>query len=569
MKKRIAILFSLLAVVLLLPFVFRSARAEVTSGQCGENLYWSFDNNSGLLSITGYGDMRDFNRDMYYSVPWYLYQTQITAVSFSEGMTRIGNYAFSNYTELKEILIPNSVNSIGIGAFSGCTGLTKITIGESVTIISRDSFRGCTGLTQVIIPDSVTYVYESAFYDCTELTSVTIGNGVTYIGGWAFCCCTKLTKVKIGNNVTEIDDFAFSGAGLKEVTIPDSVERIGTAAFCTESLTSVTIGKNVKKIDKRAFNTCSKLADVYYNGTIYDAEILIYYHLEPYNDPLLNATWHYIPAKFHGGIEWNKNDVKYKGKVAYVVYNHNAQKPQFIVKDQNGNVIDPTNYTINYIDNIKPGTAYLKLVFKKNFQGTYKQMFKIYLPPTVSTSVQNVNNGIQVSWKKVDGAKGYVIYRRAWNLKDAGWTTFERWNNTTQTTWTDTKVYAGTRYQYGIKAYYTDPMDNYNLGIVGPLKTTVRITTRTLNSVTPGSKKLTAKWSGSTVFTGYQVQVATDAKFTKDVKTVTVSKANTYQTAVSGLKAKTHYYVRVRSYHVFDGTTYYGGWSNVLNGKTK
>ena len=162
-----------------------------------------------------------------------------------------------------------------------------------------------------------------------------------------------------------------------------------------------------------------------------------------------------------------------------------------------------------------------------------------------------------------------MIYRRAWNLVDKGWTTFERWNNTTQTTWTDTKVYAGTRYQYGIKAYFNDPMDNYNLGVVGPLKTTVRITTRTLNSVTPGSKKLTAKWSGSTVFTGYQVQVATDAKFTKDVKTVTINKAKTYEATVKGLKAKTTYYVRVRSYHIFEGMTYYGGWSNVKSGKTK
>ena len=146
---------------------------------------------------------------------------------------------------------------------------------------------------------------------------------------------------------------------------------------------------------------------------------------------------------------------------------------------------------------------------------------------------------------------------------------------------TVTKVYAGTRYQYGVKAYFarradavTGAMiggnvgDNYNLGLVGPLKTTVRITTRVLNSVTPGSKKLTIKWAGSSVFTGYQVQVATDAKFTQNMQTVTVDNAKTYEKAVTGLKAKTTYYVRVRSYHIFEGMTYYGQWSNVRNGKT-
>ena len=155
-------------------------------------------------------------------------------------------------------------------------------------------------------------------------------------------------------------------------------------------------------------------------------------------------------------------------------------------------------------------------------------------------------------------------------------------NNTTGTSWVDTKVYAGTRYQYGVKAYFAkrlDPIanaqiggnvgDNYNLGLVGPLKTTVRITTRVLNSVTPGSKRLTVKWTGSSLFTGYQIQVATDSAFTKNLKTVTISKANTYEATVKSLNAKTTYYVRVRSYHVFEGTTYYGQWSNVLNAKTK
>ena len=274
-----------------------------------------------------------------------------------------------------------------------------------------------------------------------------------------------------------------------------------------------------------------------------------------------------VPA-FNGTVTLNPGDVQMNGKTPYRVYNGKAQTPGVIVKDKNGKTLAASQYTVSYRNNKNPGTAYADIKMKDT--GTTASVwFKIYLPATTTTSVQNVENGIQVSWKKVAGAKGYVIYRRAWNLKDAGWTKFERWNNTNKTTWTDTKVYAGTRYQYGVKAYFADPMDNYNLGLVGPLKTTVRITTRVLNSVTPGSKKLTVRWTGSSLFTGYQVQVATDANFTKDVQTVTVSKAKTYQTAVSKLKPKTVYYVRVRSYHVFDGTTYYGGWSNALNGKTK
>ena len=280
------------------------------------------------------------------------------------------------------------------------------------------------------------------------------------------------------------------------------------------------------------------------------------------------AKFEYTFAAYNGTVELDPSDVQYNGTTPYVVYHNAPHKPGVIVKDKYGKTVDPSKYTVNYRDNVKPGTAFADVKMKSD--GSVASVwFKIYLPPTASTKVQNVKNGIKISWEKVTDAKGYVIYRRAWNLISSGWTTFERWNNTTNTTWTDTKVYAGTRYQYGVKAYYSDPMDNYNLGIVGPLKTTVRITSRTLNSVTGGNKKLTVKWTGSSLFTGYQVQVATDANFTKDVKTVTISKAKTYQTAVSGLKANTTYYVRVRSYHIFEGTTYYGGWSNVLTGKTK
>ena len=111
--------------------------------------------------------------------------------------------------------------------------------------------------------------------------------------------------------------------------------------------------------------------------------------------------------------------------------------------------------------------------------------------------------------------------------------------------------------------------DNYNLGMVGPLKTTLRITTRELTKLVAGSKKITAYWSPSKYFTGYQVQSATDAGFTKNVKTVKITKITTAQTTVKNLKAKTTYYVRIRSYHEFEGITYYGGWSNVKSAKTK
>ena len=312
---------------------------------------------------------------------------------------------------------------------------------------------------------------------------------------------------------------------------------------------------------------------------------------EPYMDVTVLLDNSGSPSgTFQGTVEWNASDVKFKGATPYVLYNGKAQTPRFTVKDKNGNVVDSKYYTYQYRENTKSGTAYLTVTMKDGYTGTVESFFKIYLPATTSTTVENVADGIKISWSPVQGAAGYVIYRRAWSTTTNGWTTFARWMNVTGTTWTDGtddlhKVYAGTRYQYGIKAYFAARVDpttgetiggnqnnnngNFNLGIVGPLKTTVRITTRTLNSVIGGSKQLTVKWTGSKIFTGYEVQIATNSAFTKNVKTVTINKATTYETTIKSLKAKTTYYVRVRSYHVFEGTTYYGQWSNVKSAKTK
>ena len=286
------------------------------------------------------------------------------------------------------------------------------------------------------------------------------------------------------------------------------------------------------------------------------AGAVIYVPFEP-NAPMIN-----------GKVEFADGAVQYKGSTAYVIYNKKAQTPAVIVKNKDtGAVIASGLYTVSYKNNTSPGTGRVTITFKNGYTGTASARFKIYLPGTTSTGIENDSNGITLTWAPVDGAKGYVIYRRAWNLVSAGWTAFERWNNTTGTAWTDTRVYAGTRYQYGVKAYYADPMDNYNLGMVGPLKTTVRITTRQLNSVAAAGGKMTIKWSPSKVFTGYQVKYATNAAFTQNVKAVKVTNPSQSQLSVGSLLSGKTYYVTIRSYQDFEGMTYFGQWSDTLNCK--
>ena len=69
--------------------------------------------------------------------------------------------------------------------------------------------------------------------------------------------------------------------------------------------------------------------------------------------------------------------------------------------------------------------------------------------------------------------------------------------------------------------------------------------------------------------TGYQVQVATDKKFTKNKKSVTISKNKTISTTIKKLKGKKKYYIRVRTYRKVAGKKVYSSWSSIKNVKTK
>ena len=89
----------------------------------------------------------------------------------------------SNCTGLTTVTIPDGVTSIGDYAFSSCSGLTSVTIPDSVTSIGYEAFAYCTGLTSVTIPDSVTSIGQIAFVKCGEGFTVTCGEG-SYAEAW-------------------------------------------------------------------------------------------------------------------------------------------------------------------------------------------------------------------------------------------------------------------------------------------------------------------------------------------------------------------------------------------------
>ena len=152
------------------------------------------------------------------------------------GVTTIGNYAFSECTELSgELVIPNGVTTIGDNAFDCCNSLTSVVIPNSVTTIGEDAFR-YTRLTSVVIPNGVTTIKDFTFQGCYELTSVVIGSSVTSISASAFLFCSKLTSITIKATTPPIIGAnAFDSMSINTIYVPaESVEAYKTAEYWSE-----------------------------------------------------------------------------------------------------------------------------------------------------------------------------------------------------------------------------------------------------------------------------------------------------------------------------------------------
>ena len=121
------------------------------SGSCGDNLTWEFNTETGALTISGTGAMTDYSWDPD-AAPWYAYKDAITSVSFPEGITTIGAYAFVNCDN---------------------AAFTTVTIPEGVIALGVNAFYNCDGIQEITIPSTVTTIEVGAIYDCKEVNSIT------------------------------------------------------------------------------------------------------------------------------------------------------------------------------------------------------------------------------------------------------------------------------------------------------------------------------------------------------------------------------------------------------------
>ena len=622
MKKVISLILSVAMLLTITSGLNMTAYAAVETGSCGDNVTYSLDTSTGVLTISGTGEMTDspFRQNFNFNI--------IKSVIIKNGVTSISDYAFYSCSSLASVTIPNSVTNIGDGAFKW-SGITNITIPDSVTSIGDGAFEW-SGITNITIPDSVTNIGICTFFFCKKLNFVSIPNSVTSIGSEAFYC-TSLTSIKIPDSVTSIGDSAFSGCeNLKNIAIGSGVLSIGENAFsgtgyyndksnwnngtlyisdCLididndfNSIDDYTIKENTRVIADQAFFDCANLSSI-------------------------NVSNNNKNYSSNDGVLFNKSQTELitypadKADSKYIIPNSVMTIDKYAFygcRNLIGVTIPETLTSIDEfsffncasIESINIPNS-VKNICQNSFNGC-TSLKNVIIPNSITNisvgafgNCQNVKNvyftGTQEEWKKInieidnDSLEKANIYYGFVPCTENQHNYYGEWQIIEEPTCTKTGLKQRTCKLDGyletvvISALGHNFSNNAkaclngcgaaNPNYVAPVQhtTTPTILTKpeanlksaSIKKVKSAKKAISVTWKKVSGVKGYQVQVATNKKFKKNKKTVTIKKQKTTKTTVKKLKAKKKYYVRVRTYKIVNGKKVYSSWSKVKSVKTK
>ena len=227
-------------------------------------------------------------------------------------------------------------------------------------------------------------------------------------------------------------------------------------------------------------------------------------------------------------------------------YDGKAKKPGVTVKLNGKTLKNGTDYTVSYSNNTKVGTAKVTIKGKGNYTGSVSKTY----------SIKN-------NFKK---ATVSGISTKAFTGKNITQSITVKYNGKTLKKGTDYTVSYSNNKKVGTATVKITGKGSYTGTITKTFK--INPAKQEIQKLTAKSKAFFVDWAQKGSATGYEIQYATNSKFTS-AKKVTITNKKTDKTTISKLSGKKKYYVRVRSYTTVKGTKYYGAWSASKSVTTK
>lgn len=206
----------------------------------------------------------------------------LTDITLPEGIAITEGSTFSECTSLKSIELPASITTIPSYMFAGCSALERVTAKGTITAIGNSAFKSDTALTEIPDLSQVTSIGDRAFYGCSALKTVDLHSVTTMeygafqgcdalsgeidlsnleeIPGNAFCYDPNITSVITCPTLRSIGDWAFIWADISTISLPETLNSIGTYTFYKASLSgTVALPDSLTQLGASAFSGCEKV----------------------------------------------------------------------------------------------------------------------------------------------------------------------------------------------------------------------------------------------------------------------------------------------------------------------
>lgn len=206
----------------------------------------------------------------------------LTDITLPEGIAITEGSTFSECTSLESIELPASITTIPSSMFAGCSALERVTAKGTITAIGNSAFKSDTALTEIPDLSQVTSIGDRAFYGCSALETVdlhsvtTMGYGafqgcdalsgeidlsnLEVIPGHAFCYDPNITSVITCPTLRSIGDWAFIWADISTISLPETLNSIGTYTFYKASLSgTVALPDSLTQLGASAFSGCEEV----------------------------------------------------------------------------------------------------------------------------------------------------------------------------------------------------------------------------------------------------------------------------------------------------------------------
>ena len=252
------LLWAVVAVLCLLVLPGKAEAAPIASGQCGENVYWTLEENYTLI-LSGEGPTYHYMIDTYIlEKPWKQWQRDIVSVIVEPGVTELGMAIFCDHKSLTHIQLPPTLEAIGYDAFYVTPNLEQVRISDlkawcGIQFGGKDTnplamndevllFVNDQPVIDMVIPEGTERISSIAFANYAALKSVTVAGSVKEIGSSAFANCGNLALVKLEEGVEQLKMSAFA-----------SCRKLSTLHFPS----------TVTLVEEKVFDYCDKLENNY------------------------------------------------------------------------------------------------------------------------------------------------------------------------------------------------------------------------------------------------------------------------------------------------------------------